>query len=225
LAGYYNTFVVRIWYDEAGKMARGRIQHIGSQIYTYFENLEDMNLFILSYYKTKWIANVQVITNLNNRPSLEYLELIKEEKQMSTEQNKANQRRIFEEGFNKGDLSITDELIAQNWVYRGAEGIELKGPDGFKQFITMYRTAFPDLNITVHDMLAEGDKVATVGIISGTFKGSMMGIAPTGKSLKITAMAISRFIDGKEFEVLQVMDQLSMFQQLGIIPAMGPGKK
>jgi steroid delta-isomerase-like uncharacterized protein len=160
---------------------------------------------------------------LNRRPN--HIKNIKRRRTISTEKNKAVSRRIYEEAFNKGNLSIADEVIAKNWVYHGAEGMELKGPEGFKQFVTMYRTAFPDLHITADDLIAEGDKVATVGTYRGTFKGPMMGIPPTGKQCKGPVIAISRFEGGKEAEVLEVVDMLSMFQQLGIIPPMGPPGK
>jgi steroid delta-isomerase-like uncharacterized protein len=143
---------------------------------------------------------------------------------MSTEKNKAVLLRIWNEAFNKGNLNIAEEVIAKNWVYRGAEGVELKGPEGFKQFVTMYRTAFPDLQIKVDDMVAEGDKVASVGTYKGTFKGPMMGIPPTGKQCSGKIMGFSRFEDAKEAEVLEIFDRLEMFQQLGVIPRMGPGK-
>jgi steroid delta-isomerase-like uncharacterized protein len=141
------------------------------------------------------------------------------------DKNKAILRRIFEEAFNKGNLEIVDEVIADSWVYHGAEGMEMKGRDGFKQFVTMYRTAFPDFNMTVDDLVAEGDKVATVGTVKGTFKGPMMGIAPTGKQITGKVMAVSRFKDGKEVEVMEVYDRLAMFQQLGVIPQMPMGQK
>jgi len=144
---------------------------------------------------------------------------------MSTKTNKVTLQRIFEEAFNKGNLKAADDLIAKTWVYHGAEGMEMKGPEGFKQFVSMYRTAFPDLKITVDDMIAEGDKVATVGTVQGTFKGVMMGIPPTGKRCSSKIIAISRFKGGKEAEVLEIFDRLDMFQQLGIIPPMGPPKK
>jgi steroid delta-isomerase-like uncharacterized protein len=143
---------------------------------------------------------------------------------MSTEQNKAVIRRIFDEAFNKGNLKVADELLTDNWVYHGSEGMDFKGRAGFTQFLTMYRTAFPDTNITVDDMIAEGDKVASVCTYTGTFKGAMMGIPPTGKQCTGKIIAVSRFVNGREAEVLEVTDMLSMFQQLGVIPPMGPGK-
>jgi steroid delta-isomerase-like uncharacterized protein len=143
---------------------------------------------------------------------------------MSTEQNKATFRRIITEAFNKGNLSVADECLAASWIYHGAEGMEMKGREGFKQFVTMYRTAFPDLQVTLDDIIAEGDKVCAVGTVQGTFKGNMMGFAPTGKPFKVKLIASSRFEGGKEAEVLEIFDRLTFFQQLGIIPPMGPGK-
>jgi steroid delta-isomerase-like uncharacterized protein len=144
---------------------------------------------------------------------------------MSVENNKAVLRRLIEEAFNKGNLSVVDALLATDWVYHGIEGMELKGRDGFKQFVSMYRTAFPDLQITIDDMIAEGDKVAEIATFRGTFKGSLMGIPPTGKQCTGKIMAASRFQDGKEAEVIEIFDRLSMFQQLGVIPPMGPPKQ
>jgi len=140
---------------------------------------------------------------------------------MSTEENKAMIRRVWEEVFNKGDLAVADEIMATNYVYHGSGGQEFKGPEGFKQLITMFRTAFPDLRITVEDMFAEGDKVAHRATIRGTHKGDFMGIAPTGKQVTIAAIVISRFVGGKEVEAWANLDQLAMMQQMGIAPPMG----
>jgi steroid delta-isomerase-like uncharacterized protein len=144
---------------------------------------------------------------------------------MSIENNKAALRRLYEEAFNKGNLKAVDEIISPKWVYHGAEGMNFKGPEGFKQFLTIYRTAFPDLKTKVQDLIGEGDKVVTVGTIEGTFKGSLMGIPPTGKQFISTVVAVSRFENGKEAEVLEMMDMLSMFQKLGVLPPLGPPKK
>ena len=140
---------------------------------------------------------------------------------MSTEENKAMIRRVWEEVFNKGNLAVADEIMATNYVYHGSGGQEFKGPEGFKQLITMFRTAFPDLRITVEDMFAEGDKVAHRATIRGTHKGDFMGIAPTGKQVTIAAIVISRFVGGKEVEAWANLDQLAMMQQMGIAPPMG----
>jgi predicted ester cyclase len=102
--------------------------------------------------------------------------------------------------------------------------MDLRGREGFRQFITMYRTAFPDLRVTIDDLISEGDKVCAASIVQSTFKGNMMGMAPTGKPFTVKLMAANRFEGGKESEVLEVFDRLSFFQQLGIIPPMGPVK-
>ena len=137
---------------------------------------------------------------------------------MSTEENKAMLRRVWEEVFNKGDLAVANEIMVPNYVYRGPMGQELKGPEGFKQVVTMFRTAFPDLHATVEDMFAEGDKVAHRATIRGTHKGDLMGIAPTGKQVTVSATVISRFVGGKEVEAWANIDMLAMFQQLGVSP-------
>ena len=140
---------------------------------------------------------------------------------MSTEENKAVLRRNCEEAFNKGDLAVADETIANNYVYHGSGGQEFKGPEGFKQLITMFRTAFPDFHVTVEDMVAEGNKVAHRATMRGTHQGDLMGIAPTGKQVTISAIVISRFEGGREVEAWSNLDQLGMMQQMGIAPPMG----
>jgi len=140
---------------------------------------------------------------------------------MSTEENKAKQRRVWEDAFNKGDLSVANETIATNYVYHGPMGMEYKGPEGFKQVVTMFRTAFPDLHITVEDMVAEGDKVVSYYTMTGTHKGELMGIAPTDKKVKFSGIVIVRWVGSKEVEARGVGDMLSMMQQLGVVPPMG----
>jgi len=132
------------------------------------------------------------------------------------EENKAGQRRVWEEVFNKGNLDIIPEFFAPNYSFRSPLGIEAKGPDGFKQMVAMMRAALPDLHCTIDDMFAVQDKVATRFTITGTFKGEMMGIAPTGKRLSVSGIVISRWVDGKEVEAWESIDTLAFYQQLGI---------
>jgi predicted ester cyclase len=140
---------------------------------------------------------------------------------MSAETNKAIVRRMAEEVFNKGNLSIIPELIAPNYVYHTTP--EYKGPEGFKNYITMVRKAFPDLHMKIDYMVAEGDMVAIFYTYGGTFKGEMMGIkgemkgiAPTGKKFTLKLAILSRFADGKEVEAWPYSDLLSLYRQLGI---------
>ena len=140
---------------------------------------------------------------------------------MSTEENKAMLRSNCEEALSKGDLAVADENMATNYVYHGSGGQEFKGPEGFKQLVTMLRTAFPDLHVTIEDMVAEGDKVAHRLTLRGTHKGDFMGMAPTGKQVTATVITISRFVGGKEVEAWSSMDLLGMMQQMGVAPPTG----
>jgi steroid delta-isomerase-like uncharacterized protein len=137
---------------------------------------------------------------------------------MSTEENKAKARRIIEEAVNKGNLAVVDEILAPNYVYHRALG-DVKGPEGLKQFFTMLRAAFPDLNATIEDMVAEGDMVAYRFTLTGTFTGEMMGMPPTGKSMAYPEAHFLRFENGKEVEEFPYADSLILYQQLGISPA------
>jgi steroid delta-isomerase-like uncharacterized protein len=130
--------------------------------------------------------------------------------------NKAVMHRIFEEVLSKGNLAIIPELIAPNYVFRSPLGIDIKGPEGFKQNVTMYRTAFPDIQAKIIDIVAEGDKVAVRYSMTGTFKGEMMGIAPTGKRLDTTGTVFIHFAGGKEVEASSCTDMLTWNRQLGI---------
>jgi predicted ester cyclase len=135
---------------------------------------------------------------------------------MSAEENKAKQRRVWEEVFNKGNLEIIPELFSPSYEFHTPLAMEVKGPEGFKQMAAMLRTALPDLHCTIEDMFAEGDKVACRVTLTGTFKGEMMGITPTGKKLTIEAFLITHWADGKEVEAWDSLDTLSFYQQLGV---------
>jgi steroid delta-isomerase-like uncharacterized protein len=136
---------------------------------------------------------------------------------MSTEQNKALLRRGFEEGINKGNMSVFEELIAPNYMNYNFPA-PTPGPEGFKLVIAMFRGAFPDLHVTIEDMCAEGNKVATRGYFTGTQKGEFQGIPPTGKQVKVTYMDIWRIENGKFVENWVQMDMVGLMQQLGVIP-------
>lgn len=139
---------------------------------------------------------------------------------MSTEDNKALVRRFYEEIFNRGNMAVVDELCTANYLFHDPTG-PVQGPEGFKQFATMYRTAFPDLHITIDDAIAEGDKVVARTTGRGTHKGELMGIPPTGKQIAVSGMTISRIVNGKAEETWANYDALGMLQQLGVVPAPG----
>jgi predicted ester cyclase len=131
------------------------------------------------------------------------------------DKNKATILRVFEEVFNKGNLSIADEIIAPGWVYHGPLG-EFKGVEGFKQIVVGVRQAFPDVHMTIDDIVGEGDKVAVRFTMTGTFKGEMRGIPPTGKKATLPISIICHLVGGKEVETFEFFDMLGFFQQLGV---------
>jgi predicted ester cyclase len=82
---------------------------------------------------------------------------------------------VIDEAFNRGNLAEIDKHIAATYIYHGPDGLEIRGPEGFKQMVNMYRAAFPDMQVTLEDVIAEGDKVVTRFKARGTHKGSLMG--------------------------------------------------
>ena len=134
---------------------------------------------------------------------------------MSTEENKALVRRFYDEVTNGRNVAILDELLAPNF-----EGFTDEGSDNgqnreeFKHMIAMMLTAFPDRHQTIHDWVAENDKVVTRWAFQGTHQGEFAGIAPTGKRVKFSGMDIFRVVDGKIVEVWAEVDMLDVRQQL-----------
>jgi steroid delta-isomerase-like uncharacterized protein len=138
--------------------------------------------------------------------------------QMS-EQNKAIARRVFEEVWNKGNLDALDEVYVADVVGHNAPPGQPPGIKGTRQFIGMYLQAFPDTRMVVEDQVAEGDKVVTRWTATGTHRGELMGMPPTGKSVRVTGITINRLEGGKIVEEWGIFDQLGMLQQLGAIPS------
>jgi len=143
---------------------------------------------------------------------------------MSTESNKAVARRFLEEVFGQGKLAVADEIVALDYVNRGPGALPglPPGPEGSKQLVMVYRNAFPDVQFTIDEQIAEGDKVMTRWTARGTHKGELAGIPPTGKSATVTGMGVDRIVNGKIVESWGVFDQFGMLQQLGVIPKPEP---
>ena len=138
-----------------------------------------------------------------------------------SEENKPIARRALEEVFSgQGDLDVADELFAPNYVgHDPASPEDIRGPEGVKEFASMYRNAFPDVLMSVEEQVAEGDKVVTRWIASGTHQGDMMGIAPTGNRVTVAGTSVERIVDGKIEETWDNYDALGMMQQIGAIPS------
>ena len=137
---------------------------------------------------------------------------------MTTEQNKQMARNVFE-SFNRNDLDAMTRDFDRNYVHRAPATGETRGADGFKEVITMYKRAFPDLHIEVETMMAEGDMVMVFSRNTGTHKGEFMGIAPTGKKSTVEFMARFTCKNGKIVEEVDIFDSLDILKQLDALPA------
>jgi steroid delta-isomerase-like uncharacterized protein len=139
---------------------------------------------------------------------------------MSTEQNKTMVRRVFEEGINNNDPTVFDQVIGPSYVNHDMPA-PAPGIEGFKQVIAAFIAAFPDMRVAVEDVLADGDRVASRGEMTGTHRGAFMGIPATGKQVRVAYQDIWRVADGKLVENWVRLDMLGMMQQLGVAPTPG----
>ena len=140
---------------------------------------------------------------------------------MSAESNMALSRRLLEEAFNAGNIDVIDELVTTDFVNHDAALPEaMIGPDAAKATISGYRSAFPDLRITVEQQIADDQGVATRWSAKGTHQGDLMGMSPTGKQATVTGITIDRIVDGRIAESWTNWDTLGMLQQLGVVPAL-----
>src|SRR6202049_5291447 len=142
-----------------------------------------------------------------------------------SESNKNVVRRLFEEVWNKGNLQVTDALIAPTYPQHDASTPDVgRGPKSEKKRATLYRTAFPDIRLAIEDIIAEGETVVARWSCRGTHKGDLSGIAPTGKQGNITGVSIARFANGKMEEGWVNWDALALMQQPGVVPDLGKAK-
>jgi steroid delta-isomerase-like uncharacterized protein len=142
-----------------------------------------------------------------------------------SENNKAIVRRFIEEVWNKGNLSVVDELFTPNYEHHDVSSPDFgRGPESEKKRATLYRTAFPDLRLTIEDIIAEGETVMTRWSCRGTHKGDLSGITPTGKQFNITGVTIARLANGKLAEGYVNWDALGLMQQLGVVPELAKAK-
>ena len=135
------------------------------------------------------------------------------------EKNVALVRRFFEEVWNKGNLSMVDEFLAQDYADNNLPPGAPRGLKGFEASVNMFRSAFPDIHFTLDQVLAENDHLAIRLTGRGTHKGNFMGIPPTGKQVSFGGMTFIRIQDGKVAESWGISDIPGLMQQLG-----GPGR-
>ena len=138
-----------------------------------------------------------------------------------SEENKKIVRRWFEEVWNRGSESAIEEMLDAEGVAHGLGDSEqdVKGPAEFKPFVANIRGALPDTRIVIDDIFADGDRVAVRVTLQGTHTGNGLGLAPTGRSVRIQGIVIVRMQDGRIKEGWNSYDQLGLLRQLGALPA------
>ena len=129
--------------------------------------------------------------------------------------------RWFREVWNEGKTSTIHELFPQDGIVHGLapQGAVVRGPDGFKVFFQNLRGAFPDINVTIHDTVVEGDKVAGRWSATMTHSGHGLGFGPTGKRVQTTGMFFCRIRGDQIVESWDNWDALGLMEQLGAAPA------
>ena len=134
-------------------------------------------------------------------------------------------RRLLEESFNEGKVELIDQFVAPDAVNHDpatpAQMRDLGGREVFKGTVSMYRAAFPDVRITVDDVIAADDKVVLRWHSEGTHRGELEGLAPTGARASVTGIGIDRWKDGKIVEAWTEWDNLGLARQLGAAPPEG----
>ena len=135
------------------------------------------------------------------------------------EKNKAVVQRYVDEIQNAHSLDAIDSIFAEDFVDHMASsgGLYLGGMEGLKRGYATFLDAFPDLHVTVEDMIAEGDKVVAYKTLSGTHRGTHLEIPPTGKRVQYQIISIYRIKNGKIAEYWGLQDEISLKRQLDVI--------
>ena len=127
-------------------------------------------------------------------------------------------RGIYE-AINTGNLALLDKFVAPDYVEH-SEGFQ--GVEPFKQQIAAFRAAFPDLRVTIDDLMIDGDRFASRTTVTGTHTGDLMGMPPTGRSISVEAVDLGRIENGQAKDRWGGLNMYSMLTQLGVIPAPQP---
>jgi steroid delta-isomerase-like uncharacterized protein len=138
---------------------------------------------------------------------------------MSREENVAVVNRYLEEIWNKGNLDAVDDLLSEDYRHgTPPPGME-PTREGFKQYVGMVKSAFPDLTLRAEDTIAEGDKVVQRNVGRGTHRGDFVDVPPTGKEVNIDGISIYQVRDGRIVKDWTIVDLMGLMQQIGAIPA------
>jgi steroid delta-isomerase-like uncharacterized protein len=158
----------------------------------------------------RWVG-LAVLTCLVGWDSLANAQAQRGASDSGLERNKLIVRRWIEEGFNKHSLMVVDELFAERFAVNG----NVIGRDGLKQSMTRHFGGFPDLHVTIDDIVAEGSKVGIWYTVEGTHRGEFEAIPPTGKQVKWFGFDLLSIEGDKISEGRFVSDLLGLLRQLG----------
>lgn len=136
---------------------------------------------------------------------------------MENNQNESIILDFYEKVMNQGNMDFIDEATADNYIEHQTPPGASQDKAGLKKLVAMFRSGFPDLHITVEDIVSAGDKVVARSTMTGTHTGEFMGISPTGKRVSMTSIDIVRFADGKAVEHWGNEDDLGLMQQIGAV--------
>lgn len=137
---------------------------------------------------------------------------------MTTEENKKFMNHFIEEVINKKNLNAADNLVSEDFTEHVPFPGQGPGREGLKFVLNAMFTGFPDMNWTVHEQIAEGEKVVTRFTWTGTHKGEFMGIPPTNKKVEVWGIVIDVVRNRHFSESRIIMDNIGLFKQLGVMP-------
>ena len=137
-----------------------------------------------------------------------------------SQQNEAVVRRLIEEGWNRGNLAVVDDCLASSFTQEGPLET-VRGPEGEKAQITKYRSAFPDCHLEIDELMSAGDRVVLRFSYSGTHRGELEGIPPTGRSVHGKGIDVMEVRDGRIVASHSQWDALGLMQQLGVVTLPG----
>lgn len=133
---------------------------------------------------------------------------------MSMEANKALIRRWYHEMWNGWSEAVADEIVVPDVRFQGSLGVTVAGISGLREYMRRVREAFPDFHNEIEEMVADGERVAVRVTYTGTHRGEMYGIAPTGRAIRYGGAAFFTIVDGKVREGWVLGDVASLRRQL-----------
>lgn len=140
---------------------------------------------------------------------------------MTSEENKEFMNHFIEEVINKKNLDAANNLVSEDFTEHVPFPAQGPGREGLKFVLNSMFTGFPDMKWTVHEQIAEGEKVVTRFTWTGTHKGEFMGIPPTNKRVEVWGLVIDVVRNGLFSESRIIMDTIGLLQQLGVMPQPG----